>query len=85
MARSQIILPRCLSEFYEPRYFIPDELMYHLSQLKFDGENGVSITQHLLYFFEFGEFYEIENEGLICFLFFLTLEGRAKKWCRTLS
>ena len=84
MARSQIILPRCLSEFYEPRCLIPDELMYHLSQLKFDGENGVSITQHLLDFYDFGECYEIENEGLICLLFFLTLEGRAKQWCHTL-
>ena len=52
MARSQIILLRCFSEFYEPRYFIPDELMYHLSQLNFDGENGVSITQHLLDFYD---------------------------------
>ena len=47
------MLQRCLSEFYEPRYFIPDELMYHLSQLKFDGENEVSITQHLLDFVTF--------------------------------
>ena len=59
--------------------------MYHLSQLKFDGENGVSITQHLLDICEFGECYEIDDEGLICLLFFLTLEGRAKQWCRTLS
>ena len=84
MAHSQIILSTYLSEFYEPRYFIPDELMYHLSQLKFDGENGVSITRHLSDLCEFGECYKIENEGFICFLFFLTLEGRAKKWCHTL-
>ena len=44
----------------------------------------MSITQHLLDFYDFGECYEIENEGLICFLFFLTLEGRAKQWCHTL-
>ena len=84
MARSQISLPRCLSEFYESGYFIPDKIMYHLSQLKFHGENGVPITQHLLDFNDFGECYEIENEGFICFLFFLTLEGRAKQWCCTL-
>ena len=84
MARSQIILPRCLSEFYEPQYFVPDELMYHLSQLKFDGENGVSITQRLLDFCDFGECYEIDDEGLICLLFFLTLGVRVKQWCRTL-
>ena len=46
MAHPQIILPRCLSEFYEPWCFIPSELLYHLSQLKFDGENGVSVTKH---------------------------------------
>ena len=58
--------------------------MYHLSQLKFDGENGVSITQHLLDLCDFGECYEIDNEGLICLLFSLTLEGHAKQWCCTL-
>ena len=84
MACSQIILPRFLSEIYELRCLIPDELMYHLSQLKLDGENGVSINQHLLDFCDFGECYEIDNEGLICFLFFLTLKGHAKIWCRTL-
>ena len=82
MAHPQIILPRCLSEFYEPIYYISDELMYHLSQLTFDGENGVSITQHFSDFF--GKCYEIDDEGLMCFLFFLTLEGRAKQWCCTL-
>ena len=55
MAHPQIILPRCLSDFYEPRCLILDEIMYHLSQLKFDGENGVSITKHILDFCDFGE------------------------------
>ena len=58
--------------------------MYHLSQLKFDGENGVSITKHLLDFCDFCECYEIDDEELDCLLFSLTLEGRVNKWCRKL-
>ena len=84
MAHSQIILPRFLSEFYKPRYYISDEFIYHLSPLKFDGENGVSIAQHCSDFCDFGECYEIDDEGLFCLLLFLTFEGRAKQWCRTL-
>ena len=44
----------------------------------------MSITQHLLDFCDFGECYEIDDEGLICLIFFLTLEVHAKKWCHTL-
>ena len=44
----------------------------------------MSITRHLLDFCDFGECYEIDDEGLIFLLFFLTLEGRTKKWCHTL-
>ena len=58
--------------------------MHHLSQLKFDGENGVSITKYLLDFCDFCECYEIDNEGLTCVLFSLTLEGRIKQCCCTL-
>ena len=58
--------------------------VHHLSQLKFDGENGVSITRHLSDFCDFGECYEIYDQGLFFFLFSLSLEGRTKKWCCTL-
>ena len=44
----------------------------------------MSITQHYSDFRDFGECYEIDDEGLFCLLFFVTLEGRAKKWCCTL-
>ena len=56
----------------------------HFSQLKFDGENGISVTDHLFDFLEFCEYYEIDDEEFSCVLFSLTLEGRIKKWCHTL-
>ena len=55
--------------------------MHHLSQLKFDGENGFSITEHLSDFSDFCECYEIDEKELDCVLFSLTLEGHAEKWC----
>lgn len=81
MAHSQIILLRCLSNLSISQFSIPDEPFYHLSQLKFNGEDGTSIAKHIYDFLIFFESYEIDNEYFYCVLFFLTLEDRANKWC----
>jgi len=84
MAHTQILLLGCFSNFSLYQFSIPDEPLYHLSQLKFDGEDGTSIIEHISIFFKFYESYEIIYEESACVLFFLTLEGHVNQWCHTL-
>jgi len=60
---------------------IPDDKLYHLSQLKFDGKDGTSITKHISDFLKFCESYEIDDEEFAYVVFSLTLEGHVNKWC----
>jgi len=82
MAHPQIILPRCFSSLCSPsQLLISGEPLDDLSQLKFYGEDGTSITEHISNFLKF---YEIDDENISCVLFFLTLEGRVNRLCHTL-
>ena len=85
MAHTQILILGCFSNFSLYQFLIPDELLDHLSQLKFDGEDGTSITKHIYDFLKFFEFYKRNDEDFSCVFFFLSLEGRANRWCHTLT
>lgn len=84
MAHTQISLPGCFSNFSLYQFSIPDETLGHLSLLKFDGEDGTCITNHISDFLKFYESYEINDEDFSYVLFFLTLEGRVNWWIHTL-
>jgi len=68
MVHTQIILPGCFFNFSLDQFSPLDELLDHLSQLKFDREDGMSITKHIDDFLQFCELYEIDNEDSACFL-----------------
>lgn len=76
LAYPQILLPGCFSNLSICQLWIPDELLYHFPQLKFDDEDGTSITTRIYDFIKFCESYKINDEEFACVLFFLTLKGR---------
>ena len=84
MDHSQIILPGCFSNLSICQFSIPDEPLYHLPQLKFDGEYGTSIIENISDFLKFFEPYEINDEYFACVLFSLTLEAHSNRWFHTL-
>ncbi len=63
MAHPQIILPACFSNLSPGKMLIPDEPLHHLSQLKFNGEDGTFIIEQISNFLKFCEHYEI-NENM---------------------
>jgi hypothetical protein len=50
----------------------------------YDGENGVSIVDHVLQFMIKCNSFNIINENEICRLFSLTFKGRIQEWYKTL-
>jgi len=84
MAHTQILLLGHFSNFSLYRFSIPNEPLNHLSQLKFDGDDGTSIAKHISDFLNFYESYKINDEEFSCVVLFLTLEGRDNRWCHTL-
>lgn len=50
MDRTQIMLLEYFSHFYLNQLLLPDELLDHLSLLKFDDEDRMSITKNIFYF-----------------------------------
>ena len=85
MDHTQFVLPRSFSHFSLSQLSIPDELLDHLSLLKIDDEEDrTSVTKHIYDFLHFCESHEINNDELVCIIFFLTLEGHANRWCQTL-
>ena len=85
MAHPSIVLSVHFSNFSLYQISLPDELLDLLSLLKFDSEDRMSLTRHIYAFLHFYESHEIDSEELVCVLFFLTIEGRANRWCHTLS
>lgn len=65
-------------------FLIPNELLYDLSQFKFDGEGDTSIAKHASLFLKFCEHYEIEWKDVACVIFFLILKSWVNQWCHTL-
>jgi len=55
-----------------------------MSQLKFDGEGGISITEHTSQFLKYSDISELIYEDVVCKLFTLTVDNRVKLWCHTL-
>lgn len=53
MGHPQNLLSMCFYNLSIYQFSIPNEPLYHLSQLKFDGENGPSITVHISTFLNF--------------------------------
>jgi len=84
MAHPQIILPGCFSNLSPDKNLILDDPLYQLSQLKFDGEDGTSIIEHISNFIKFCEYYKINDEYFSCVDFFLTLEVHVNRWFHTL-
>ena len=84
MAHPKIILSGYFSNISLGKISILDEAIYDLSQLKFDGEDGTSITKHIYDFFKFCEYYKINDEDFSFVTFFLALEGHVNRWCHTL-
>lgn len=79
MGHLKVILPGCFSNLYPSEILFHDEPLYPFSQLKFDGEDGTSITNHIFNFLKFCEFYEINDIYFSCVPFFLTLEGHVNR------
>ena len=75
MAHPQIIFAGYFSSLFPNKILIPNEPIYHLSQLKFYGEDGTSITEHITNFLKFCEYCEINDEYFSCVAFFLNLKG----------
>lgn len=75
MDHSQIIFLRCFSNISYGKRLIIDEPLYNLSQLKFEGEDGISKVEHIPNFVYFCEFVQIDCEDVALILLFLTLES----------
>ncbi len=84
MAHLEILFLGCFSNLSIYQFSIPNEPLYHLTQLRLDCEDETSITTHIYDFLKFCESHEIDDEEFACAFFFLTLEGRVNQWCHTL-
>ena len=73
MDHPKIILLGCFYNLFPGKILTLDEPLYHLYQLKFDGEDGISITEHISNFLKFCEYYKIDDEYFACVTFFITL------------
>lgn len=74
----------CLSHFPLNQISLPDELLDHLSLLKFDGEERMFITKHIFDFLHLCKSHESDSEEIVCVIFFFTLKGHANWWCHAL-
>jgi len=84
MVHPQIILSGCFSNLSLGEISIPDEFLHDLSQLKIDGEDDMSFSEHASLFIKFCDYYEFDCEYVACTIFCLTLEGNVSRWCHTL-
>jgi len=78
MASSQILTPTCFSRTENLK--APAGIINDLSNLKFDGDGGTTIPEHIVRVFKFCTKHNIHCEDTACRLFILTFKAHVKEW-----
>lgn len=64
---TKFVLMRCLSHFFLNHLLIVDEILDHLSLLKLDSDDRMSITKHISDFLHFWKSHEINSDELVVY------------------